>query len=214
MSFGSGPGSSAGQSRKHPGQVQRQPGKPHLRAIDGRPSAASASAFAEAGRDEAGPHFPVASGILLGLGIGGFFDGIVLHQLLQWHHLLSHAGVPADTVDGLRLNTLADGLFHATTYMFVVAGLVLFWRAARRPHQRWPAAELAATLLIGFGAFNLVEGLIDHQILGIHHVNETAPQDQWLAWDVAFLAWGAAMLAGGLWLLRRTRRVEDVRAGT
>jgi uncharacterized membrane protein len=33
--------------------------------------------------------FPIASGILFGLGLGGFFDGIVLHQVLQWHHMLS-----------------------------------------------------------------------------------------------------------------------------
>ncbi len=25
---------------------------------------------------------------ILGLGLGGFFDGIVLHQILQWHHLI------------------------------------------------------------------------------------------------------------------------------
>ncbi|TIP73091.1 MAG: DUF2243 domain-containing protein, partial [Mesorhizobium sp.] len=31
--------------------------------------------------------FPTSAGILLGLGLGGFFDGIVLHQLLQWHHM-------------------------------------------------------------------------------------------------------------------------------
>jgi uncharacterized membrane protein len=34
-------------------------------------------------------HFPVSAGIFFGLGLGGFFDGIVLHQLLQWHHMLS-----------------------------------------------------------------------------------------------------------------------------
>jgi uncharacterized membrane protein len=55
-------------------------------------------------------------------------------------------------------------------------------------------------LLIGFGAFNLVEGLVDHVLLGIHHVREdTANQ---LSYDIAFLVWGAAMLLGGLALLR------------
>ncbi|MCK1539441.1 DUF2243 domain-containing protein, partial [Bradyrhizobium sp. 176] len=33
--------------------------------------------------------FPISAGVLLGLGLGGFFDGIVFHQLLQWHHMLS-----------------------------------------------------------------------------------------------------------------------------
>ncbi|HLL49293.1 MAG TPA: DUF2243 domain-containing protein, partial [Thermomicrobiales bacterium] len=54
------------------------------------------------------------AGILLGLGLGGFFDGIVLHQLLQWHHLVSNVEFfSPTTVPGLRTNTFADGLFHA-----------------------------------------------------------------------------------------------------
>lgn len=145
---------------------------------------------------------PTAAGIFLGLGIGGFFDGIVLHQILQWHHMASSAGVPADTVAGLRLNTLYDGLFHAAAYAFVLIGLVLLWRAARRPRPRWPARLLTGALLIGFGLFNLVEGVIDHHILGLHHVNERAPPEQWIWWDLGFLAWGALMLAVGWWLWR------------
>ena len=47
---------------------------------------------------------------------------------------------------------------------------------------------------MGFGLFNLVYGVIDHQILGIHHVNETVPPAQWLYWDIGFLVWGALML--------------------
>ena len=51
-------------------------------------------------------------------------------------------------------------------------------------------------MLMGFGLFNLVEGLVNHQILGLHHVNETVPRGQWIWWDLGFLAWGAGMLAG------------------
>src|SRR5918998_2601293 len=146
--------------------------------------------------------FPVSAGILLGLGLGGIFDGIVLHQLLQWHHLLTSAGYPPDSVENLKVNTLWDGLFHALTYVFVALGLAVLWRAARRAHLRWSSKLLIGTLLMGFGVFNLVEGTVSHQILGIHHVNETAPREQWIYWDVGFLVWGAAMLAGG-WLLLR-----------
>ncbi|MGG5810100.1 DUF2243 domain-containing protein [Falsiroseomonas sp. CW058] len=152
-----------------------------------------------------GTRFPRSAGILLGLGLGGFFDGIVLHQVLQWHHLLTSAGYPPDSVANLRVNTLADGLFHASTYVFVVLGLAVLWRHARRPHPRWARGVLAATVLMGFGIFNLVEGIVDHHILGIHHVNETVPREQWILWDLGFLAWGAAMLAGGWWWLRRLR---------
>ena len=120
-----------------------------------------------------GRRFPTAAGILLGLGLGGFFDGIILHQVLQWHHMLTSAGYPQDSVANLRMNTLWDGLFHSTTYIFVAIGLALLWRAARRTHARWAGKMLAGTLLMGSGIFNLVEGIINHPILGIHHVNET-----------------------------------------
>lgn len=62
-------------------------------------------------------------------------------------------------------------------------------------------------MLMGFGIFNLVEGLIDHQLLGLHHVNETAPRDQWIYWDIGFLVWGAVMLFGG-WALYRSGKRE------
>jgi uncharacterized membrane protein len=68
---------------------------------------------------------------------------------------------------------------------------------------------LAGSMFMGFGIFNLVEGIIDHQILGIHHVNETVPSDQWIYWDIGFLVWGALMLAGG-WLTLQTGKRETI----
>lgn len=146
--------------------------------------------------------FPPSAGILLGLGLGGFFDGIVLHQILQWHHMATSAGYPADTLGNLKLNVMLDGLFHAATYVFTVAGLAVLWRSARRPHFRWSARLLIATILMGFGIFNLVEGTINHHLLGLHHVNETVSRGAWLFWDVGFLVWGAVMLIGGSVLYR------------
>ena len=151
-------------------------------------------------KDRNRKRFSVSAGILLGLGLGGFFDGIVLHQILQWHHMLTSAGYPPDSLYNLQVNTLWDGLFHASTYVFVLAGVLLLWRAAHRTHAWWSARMLAGTVLMGFGIFNLVEGIVDHHLLGIHHVNETVPPAQWIYWDIGFLLWGAAMLAGG-WAL-------------
>jgi uncharacterized membrane protein len=146
--------------------------------------------------------FPVSAGILFGLGLGGFFDGIVLHQLLQWHHMATSAGYPADSVENLEFNTLLDGLFHAGTYIFVVLGLAMLWHTARKAHLWWSGKLLAGSMLMGFGLFNLVEGTVNHQLLGLHHVNETVPREQWIYWDVGFLLWGAAMLGGGWFLYR------------
>ncbi|KLK92877.1 membrane protein [Microvirga vignae] len=153
--------------------------------------------------------FPLSSGIIFGLGLGGFFDGIVFHQLLQWHHLVTSAGYPPDSIENLKVNTFWDGLFHSLTYVFVVLGLIILWRAARRSHIRWSSKLLLGALLIGFGLFNLVEGTINHQILGIHHVNETVAHEHWIYWDLGFLAWGAAMLIGGWLLIRAGRRSRN-----
>ncbi len=143
--------------------------------------------------------FPVGAGVLLGVGLGGFFDGILFHQILQWHHLLSSAGYPPDSVPNLRVNTLWDGLFHASTYVFTLLGLAILWRTGHRTHLHWSGRMLAGTLLVGWGLFNVIEGIVDHHLLGIHHVNETVSPAQWIWWDVAFLIWGVAMVSGG-WL--------------
>lgn len=148
------------------------------------------------------PRFPVGPGLWLGLGLGGFFDGILLHQILQWHHMASSAGVPVDTIAGLKLNTLLDGLFHAATYVFVLVGIVLLWRALRSG-AAMQSHRLIACILMGFGVFNLIEGLVNHQILGLHYVNETAPPPQWIAWDLGFLVSGGLLLAVGYALNRK-----------
>jgi uncharacterized membrane protein len=62
---------------------------------------------------------------------------------------------------------------------------------------------LIGAVLVGFGAFNLLEGLVNHQLFGLHHVNETVPPDQWWMWDAGFLIWGAAMALAGIALWRR-----------
>ena len=148
--------------------------------------------------------FPIGAGILLGL--GGFFDEIILHQVLQWHHMLTSAGYPANNLDNLKFNVMWDGLFHISTYVFTAIGMTLLWRKALRPHDAWSGKMLIGAILMGFGIFNLVEGIIDHHVLGIHHVNETVPPEQWIFWDLGFLLWGAMMLVEGRLLLRMGQR--------
>ncbi len=147
-------------------------------------------------------------GVLLGIGLGGFVDGILLHQVLQWHHMLSSTdtdriGVPyypADTVAGLRMNTLWDGLFHATTWVAVLIGLgLLYSRVTRNRARVWGSRVLWGWILVGWGLFNLVEGVVNHHLLGIHHVRG-GPHQLW--WDLGFLALGAVLVAGG-WSLQR-----------
>ena len=83
-------------------------------------------------------------------------------------------------------------------------GLGLLWSATRLPHVRWSTSLLVGGLLVGWGTFNVVEGILDHHLLGLHHVKEGS--DDLLAWDIGFLAWGAIMLVGGLALMRKGDR--------
>ena len=140
------------------------------------------------------------SGVLLGVGLGGFVDGIVLHQILQWHHMLTSAGYPPDSVPNLQINTLADGLFHAATWVITAIGLFMLWQTGRQGKVRQPTSAWLGLLALGWGLFNVVEGLIDHQILGIHHVRSGPNQ---LAYDLGFLAFGALLILLGWWLWSR-----------
>lgn len=144
----------------------------------------------------------ISAGVLLGMGLGGFFDGILLHQLLQWHNMLSSRLVPTDLV-AMKVNMFWDGLFHAFTWLVTVLGLALLWRAGKRPEVPWSTRTFVGSLSLGWGAFNVVEGLIDHQLLGIHHVHPGAHQ---LAWDMGFLLFGAVLVGVGWALVRAGRK--------
>jgi len=135
-------------------------------------------------------------GIVLGFALGGFFDGILLHQILQWHHLLSL--VPG--VDSIRQQVLWDGYFHALMYLVAAAGLWGLWRN-RRHVGEWGARRLAAALLIGFGLWHIVDSVLSHWLLGIHRIKLDSPDP--LMWDLIwFAAFGAIPVLLGWVLLR------------
>jgi uncharacterized membrane protein len=153
---------------------------------------------------------PRLPGLLLGLGLGGFIDGIVMHQILQWHHLLTGTGgQPATTVDGLEGNTLADGFFHLVTWVIVLAATIVTVKAWQDGRLAPPWRLHAGMLLVGWGAFNLVEGLVDHQLLEIHHVRDDlgAP----VGWDLGFLAFGALLVIGGFAVAREPLPIAKLR---
>ncbi|HET9622311.1 MAG TPA: DUF2243 domain-containing protein [Kofleriaceae bacterium] len=142
----------------------------------------------------------VAAGLVLGVGFGGFVDGIALHQLLQWHNMLSSVVPPIDLVT-MKYNMIWDGAFHVLTWVACLTGVVLLFRAGRVPGALWSGRLLGGAMLAGWGLFDLVEGLVDHQLLGLHHVHPGAHE---LAWDlgfvtitgVGFLLLGAAIMRG------------------
>jgi uncharacterized membrane protein len=151
----------------------------------------------------------VAAGVLMGAGLGGFVDGIVLHQILQWHNMLS-ARMPPDNLVAAKVNMFWDGLFHAAVWVMTVIGLTVLWKAGARRDVPWSGRTFTGALIFGWGLFNFIEGVIDHQLLGIHHVNEYAENK--LPWDLAFLASGIVFLVVG-WMLIGSGRNDTIPRG-
>ena len=143
------------------------------------------------------------AGLLLGFSLGGFFDGILLHQVLQWHHLLSN--VQAAALQDLRAQLLADGLFHVLMYFIAAWALYLLWKA--RADYAAPGADRAlwAQALIGFGAWHIVDSVFSHWITGIHRIRVDSPHP--LFWDLLWFAvFGLVPLVTGWMLQRRVNR--------
>ncbi len=136
--------------------------------------------------------------VVAGFGFGAFLDGIVLHQILQWHHLVSEIE-GAGSVSGLETNTFWDGIFHLSAWFVTLAGAVLLWRA--RSAER-PFSHLIGPMLVGWGAFNVIDQLVFHLAIGAHHIRDV---ENYAVYDWSFFAFGVLLIAGG-WLLARRRR--------
>ena len=145
----------------------------------------------------------ITAGFVLGVGMGGFIDGILFHQILQIHNMLSNIIFP-DTLVKADINMFWDGIFHAFTWMMTLIGIMLLWKAIQNKNVPKLTNVLIGSVLTGFGTFNLVEGLIDHHLLKLHHVVQRAIYPVQLYWDLAYLALGVVLIFFGRYLIRRS----------
>jgi len=133
------------------------------------------------------------SGLFFGIGLLAFVDEVIFHQLLQWHHFYD--------LSTPQIGIFADGLLNSFAWFAAIGGLFMFADLRRRNAfwmRRW-----VASILIGMGAFQLFDGIIDHKVLRTHQVRynvELLPYD--LAWNI----FGAILLAAGIALLIKTRK--------
>jgi uncharacterized membrane protein len=67
----------------------------------------------------------------------------------------------------------------------------------------WSGKTLLGSMIMGWGLFNLVEGLIDHHLLGIHHVVESMGLS---LYDYAFLGSGVLFILIGSGAIRAAER--------
>jgi uncharacterized membrane protein len=148
----------------------------------------------------------VRAGFVLGFGMGGFLDGIILHQVLQWHHFISNI-YPSTTIQALEINTLWDGIFHSVTYVITAVGLVLLWRAINQAHVAQSPRTIFGAFLLGMGSFNIFDSIVNHWILQIHHIRSGPNQ---LAYDLGFFAIGIILAAIGWVQIRSATRSLNV----
>jgi uncharacterized membrane protein len=134
---------------------------------------------------------PLWPAVLVGIGVAGSLDQVVLHELLRWHHFYDRGSQAAGLI--------ADGIFHLGSVVALVVGLVLLVR--RWPAGRQPRRRAVAGILLGAGGFNLYDGVVQHKLLGLHQVRAGTSDN--LPYDLAFIGVAAVVLLAGLLLLRQ-----------
>ncbi|WP_207422592.1 DUF2243 domain-containing protein [Desertivirga brevis] len=138
--------------------------------------------------------------VVTGIGLGGFIDGIVLHQILQWHEMISYRLPPA-TLINKSVNMFWDGIFHLFCLIVVFVGIFLIWRLLFRNNINKSGKLLWGGLLVGWALFNIIEGVIDHQLLKLHNVREISANPE--LWNIGFLLISIIMLLGGVFLMKK-----------
>jgi uncharacterized membrane protein len=118
------------------------------------------------------------------------------------------ARLPPDTLVNAKTNMVWDGLFHALTWVATAISIGMLWQAVKRRDVPLSGHTFFGSLVLGWGVFNLVEGIIDHYILGIHHVVELRGLS---VYDHLFLASGALFILTG-WAFIRKGKQQDVPA--
>ncbi len=151
--------------------------------------------------------------ILAGIGLGALADGIVFRELLQWNSMLSSVLVQ-DSLEAVRVSLAADGVFDAIAWVLVAIGVAALWSAFGKPGSLPSTKAFCGYLLLGWGWFNLVEGLVNHELLGLHHLHDLPAYVPAYDWGYLLIG-GAGFIAAGILFARKPspRSLGDRRAG-
>lgn len=143
----------------------------------------------------------VAAGLLMGASFGRVVDTMIFHQIYQWYLRLSVRMLPATFVS-LRMH-----LFYIVVWFLFVIGLVVLWRAGRGKMFPRSGRAFIGALMVGWGLFNAVEGLVVRQLFSFDRVVEYASPVP--LWDIVFMLKGVALLAIGWEFMREGRHRHD-----
>jgi uncharacterized membrane protein len=151
----------------------------------------------------------ITAGIFLGLGLGGFLDGIIMHQLLQWHQMISNV-LPPDTLINKQINTFWDGVFHIFTWSFTIIGMILLWRLFFLQNIIISTRVFVGSLLLGWGIFNAIDSILNHYILRLHNIRENVENP--MLYNHAFFAFAIILMVLG-WVLANKKIPKTASTG-
>lgn len=140
----------------------------------------------------------VLGAFLLGFGLGGFLDGIILHQILQWHHIISNL-IPMNTLTGLQKNTAGDGIFSMGMWLITVLGLGILWQNIQQKRSLVSTQKLLGWIVAGWGGFNIFDSIVFHWLLRLHHIRQVP---NFLVYDIAFFILGLLLLGLGFFIIK------------
>ena len=113
------------------------------------------------------------------------------------------AVLPPTSMEAMMRNMRWDGFFHVATLVATFVGVLLLWREGRLGTAPPSLRVLLGQMILGWGIFNLVEGIIDHHILELHHVRDVPAHVA--AYDWVFLAVAGLLLIAVGWRMARSR---------
>lgn len=141
----------------------------------------------------------VLSGFLFGCGIAAsMIDLFIFHLGLQWHHFYD--------LSTHEIALLTDGIFHAFGWFITVWGLFLLADIRRRGGVNWKC--WAGAVVLGVGSFQLLDGVLNHKILGIHQIRYGVDL---LLYDTVWIGSAVLFMVIGLLVLRMTRSSRRAR---
>jgi len=143
----------------------------------------------------------MAAAALFGTGLGGFLDGIILHQILQWQRMIS-ARLPADILEAAKTSMFRDGMFHAGIWTLTAVGVVFLRRLAGRRDVLLSNGLLVGGLNSGWGQRHGQR--LQPLPLQSPQVREEVANPQ--RWNHGFLALGLLQTAVGWIVVKRARR--------